>query len=689
MLQTIPISTLKGVGPSRQKLFEKIGIKTIEDLLYFFPRRYEDRRNMLKMKEAQKDQWVSLMGKVLTKRIKRSYHRDKSVFEIELSDDTGRVSCVWFNQHYLEHSFQTGDRIVVYGKLETFGQRLQIIAPEYEKIEEQNDTLNVGRIVPIYSLTKGITQKILRKLMYQALKEYGDHVVDMMPKDMLERQKLLSLKSSIGGVHFPDSDPQKQMAINRISFDEFFIFQVAVMLRRIFLKQKKGFQHFIEHPFQERFLKSLPFVLTEAQNKVLKEIFIDMKEPKPMLRLLQGDVGSGKTILAFFGCMAAVVSGYQAVFMAPTEILARQQYESFKNLFSQKMFGDVRVAFLSSHLKRQEKVNLLKQIRLSEIDVVFGTHALLQEDVEFNCLSFVAIDEQHKFGVKQRALLTTKKTPPDVLVMTATPIPRSLCLTLYGDLDLSFIDEKPKNRGDIKTYYVALKDAKGVYQQVASWIKKGTQAYVVYPVIEESETVDLKSAVEMYQRFKENEFKDFRLGLIHGRLPKEEVEETMKLFKEQKIDILLTTTILEVGIDVPTANVMIIEHAERFGLAQLHQLRGRVGRSEKNAVCVLVADPHTQEGEKRIKALIKTQDGFEIAKQDLAIRGPGQYFGRYQHGLNELGMGDPLVQQEMLHRAREEAEKLTSVDPTLKKHVLIKNILKRHYPEYLERLHAG
>jgi ATP-dependent DNA helicase RecG len=414
-----------------------------------------------------------------------------------------------------------------------------------------------------------------------------------------------------------------------------------------------------------------------------------MQKPSPMLRLLQGDVGSGKTVPAFFGCLAAVTNGYQAAIMAPTEILAEQHYATFMHFFNDGPFGDVRAGLLTSALKKKERVALLARIKAGEVDVIIGTHSLLEEGVEFKALSFAAVDEQHKFGVDQRAVLTAKGEPPDVLVMTATPIPRTLCLTLYGDLDVSTLDEKPKGRGQIRTYHFTGEKAVGVYARVAEWVSKGTQAYIVYPVIEESEKEDLKAATVMYERFIKEEFKSLRVGLIHGRLDRSETREIMERFKRHELDILVTTTVLEVGIDVPNANVMVIEHAERFGLAQLHQLRGRIGRSEKNAVCVLLGDPMTEEGKKRIDAIVGTTDGFKIAQHDLEIRGPGQYFGRHQHGLNELRVVNPLTQLEVLEAARREASQLVTADPALNSHLLVRETILRRYPEYLDRVLAG
>ncbi len=688
-LNTTSIQYLKGVGPARKKLFENLGILTVEDLLYLFPRRYDDRRKLASISELKPGAWHTLVGEVFAKAGRRSFWNKKHVLEVVLADENARVYCVWFNQSYLENYFHIGDKVVVHGRVEVFNNKIQIVNPEYEIITDADEELNMARIVPIYPLTKGITQRYLRKVMALALDEYAQKMVDVLPADVLKRQVLRPITESIRDIHFPPDEKAQQEANRRISFDEFFMFQIAVMLRRRCLKACSGVKHFIPEEFHERFARSFPYEFTLSQQKALNEVAVDMCQQKPMLRLLQGDVGSGKTVVAFFGCLAALTNGHQAAFMAPTEILAEQQYNAFIRFFAEGPFGEVRVCLLKSGLKKKDKEALYQRIKSGDVDVVIGTHALLEEGVEFKKLSFVAIDEQHKFGVKQRALLSAKGENPDVLVMTATPIPRSLCLTLYGDLDVSIIDEKPKGRGTIKTYHMTGEQAEGVYKRVAEWVHKGTQAYIVYPIIEESEKADLKAAVDMFEHFKKNELKDLSVGLIHGRLPKGEAESVMEKFKQREIDVLVTTTVLEVGIDVANANVMVIEHAERFGLAQLHQLRGRIGRSEKNAVCVLLGDPETEDGKKRIDALLKTTDGFKIAQQDLEIRGPGQYFGRHQHGLNELRVVDPLTQIEVLEAARKEAVSLVGSDPVLKGYGMIKDTLQQRYPEYLQRIQAG
>ncbi|MBF0594414.1 MAG: ATP-dependent DNA helicase RecG [Candidatus Omnitrophica bacterium] len=688
-LDETSIQFLKGVGPSRKKLFANLGVNTIEDLLYLFPRRYEDRRKITPIGELKVGEWQVTMGDVAAKGGRRTFFNKKHVFEVILTDGKSRVFCTWFNQPYLENYFHPGARVVVYGRVEIFNKKIQIISPEYEIINAADEGLSTARIVPVYPLTKGISQRYLRKVMALALEQHAGELVDVVPGDVRQRQHLRPVSESIKQIHFPDDEHQQEDADRRLCFDEFFLFQVSVILRRLTFLKKKGFAHFLPKEFHERFRRAFHFELTEAQVKAIGQISTDMERDTPMLRLLQGDVGSGKTVVSFFGCLAAVTNGHQAAIMCPTEILAEQHFKTFTGYFASGPFGEVRTALLSSALKKKEKEVLYARIKNGEVDVVIGTHALLEEGVEFRNLSFVAVDEQHKFGVKQRALLSSKGDNPDVLVMTATPIPRTLCLTLYGDLDVSVIDEKPKGRGEIKTYHFTGEQAEGVYKRVAEWVSKGTQAYIVYPVIEENEKADLKAAVEMYERFKKGDFYALRVGLVHGRLPSGEVRDVMDRFKRHEIDILVTTTVLEVGIDVPNANVMVIENAERFGLAQLHQLRGRIGRSEKSAVCIVLGDPQTEAGKMRLEAIIKNTNGFKIAEEDLEIRGPGQYFGRHQHGLNELRMVNPLTQIDVLEAARQEAVDLVKADPALKSHVLIRETIRKRYPEYLKRVLAG
>lgn len=689
-LSELPIQFVKGVGPAKAKLLSQLNIHTVEDLLYLFPRRYEDRSSFTSISRLQAGQVHSVRGNVLAVG-KRNFYSKAKTFEIAIGDETGKVFCAWFNQPYLDRYFKVGQEIVCYGKVDVFKGRLQLVMPDFELITDEDRSLNIGRIVPVYPLTKGITQRYLRRIIDLCLNEYAKDIKDILPEDIRRRQKLSPLSELIRHLHYPATRTDQDAAMNRIAFEEFFLFQVSVILRRlsVVLKESRSFE--ISDEFKSLFLKSLPFELTKAQLDVIEETAGDLKQQKPMLRLLQGDVGCGKTIVAFFAAIAAFQNGFQSAMMAPTEILAQQHAANFNKIFSQGHFSKLKVAVLISSLPQKEKKEILSKLAKGEIDLIIGTHSLIEDDVRFKDLGMVIIDEQHKFGVSQRCALSAKGQNPHVLVMTATPIPRTLCLTLYGDLDISIIDELPKNRGKISTYHFRMEKAPGVYEKVRQWVKSGTQAYIVYPMIDESETLDLKTAKTSFEHFKMHEFSGLRVELIHGQLKRDDVQRIMERFKAHAIDILVSTTILEVGIDVPNANVMVIEHADRFGLSQLHQMRGRIGRSDKDAVCILLGDPSTEEGKARIETIVSTIDGFKIAQKDLEIRGPGHYFGRFQHGANELKITDPVGQLNVLESAREEAIKLTAKDAQLRSPATsgLKRSIKRRFPEYLDLILAG
>lgn len=714
-LQDISIQFVKGVGPARKKLFANLGVESIEDLLYLFPRRYEDRRNITPIAQTQLGESQTITGTVRQYAARKSWHTKKHVTEVILDDGTGRMFCVWFNQPYLQSYFKEGKKVVCHGKVDEYKNRLQMVSPEYEVIDsEEDEHLSLKRIVPVYPLTRGMTQRYLRKVMKNCLDKFTAQLEDQLPVLLRNKLKLANIKRSIQNIHFPEDPGHQEEALKRISFEEFYFFQISVILRRLSLTRKTGIVHTITDAFSLRYLDAFPFELTKAQKKVIREVKTDMQKKTPMLRLLQGDVGSGKTIVALFGCLAAVENGFQSALMAPTEILARQHHENITRFLRDSPFNGIRTALLVSGLSKAERGKILDDITAGDVDFVIGTHALITEDVVFKNLSFVVIDEQHKFGVRQRALLTEKGNNPDVLIMTATPIPRTLCITLYGDLDISIIDEIPPGRGKVMTKLYSHEDASVVYEMMRQKVNEGRQAYVVYPIIEESETdkddqenpdenklfelpsdengqTHLKAAQKMYKHFKTVLFKDKRVGLVHGQMKQEESEKVMTDFKAQKIDILVATTVLEVGVDVPNANVMVIEHAERFGLAQLHQMRGRIGRGKHDASCLLVSDPKTSDGIKRLEAVCSTTDGFKIAQVDLEIRGPGKFFGRHQHGLNELKVANPATQLDILELARKEALALTADDPALQKaeNQAIKKIITKRYPTYLAMVNAG
>ncbi|MBF0484440.1 MAG: ATP-dependent DNA helicase RecG [Candidatus Omnitrophica bacterium] len=691
-LSKISIQFIKGVGPARMKLFANLGIESVEDLLYFFPRRYEDRRNLCPIAQVKIGEFQTVCGIVESCIERRSFYNRKSVTEAVLDDGGGKVCCVWFNQPYLKSYFKKGTKVVCYGRADVYKNRIQMVAPEYEVIDpEEEQGPAFKSIVPIYSLTKGMGQRYIRNTVRICIDKYHEELVDELPVTLRNKYHLANIKRCITEIHFPQTFEEQEEALRRVSFEEFYFFQISVILRRLSIKSKSGIKQQISDSMALEFINNFPFLLTIAQKKAMRDIRIDMAGDHPMLRLVQGDVGSGKTLVALFGCYTAFKNGYQSCVMAPTEILARQHYDNILKLTDTGALKGLRVALLVNGLKKKERDDIYAKIADGQVDLVIGTHALICEELNFKNLSLVVIDEQHKFGVRQRALLSEKGKNPHVLIMTATPIPRTLCITLYGDLDLSIIDEMPPGRGKIHTVHKSHEEEQAVYEKVKSLLAKGTQAYFVYPIIEDSETVDLKAAEEKYQEFKNKVFKEWNVGLIHGKMKQADVEQTMIDFKSGKIHVLVATTVLEVGIDVPNANVMVIEHAERFGLAQLHQLRGRIGRGKQDALCVLVSDPTTPDGQKRLHAILSTTNGFKIAEEDLLIRGPGHFFGRHQHGLNELKVVNPLSQMDVLELARKEAFELTNQDPVLAKaeNHRTKEIIKKRYPNYLLMVAAG
>ncbi|MEE8317773.1 MAG: ATP-dependent DNA helicase RecG, partial [Candidatus Omnitrophota bacterium] len=543
---------------------------------------------------------------------------------------------------------------------------------------QKEDSVHMGRIVPIYPLTENLNQRWFRNVLKFTVDNYIDGILDSLPYDMKRRNNLMALKEAVRNIHFPVSEIVLEKARYRLIFDEFLLLQTGIALKRARIKiDLDGYSHDIEGPLIDRFKKMLPFEFTGSQSRVIREIENDMKSPMPMNRLLQGDVGSGKTIVALYALILAVQNRYQGALMVPTEILAEQHYRNIKALLKDL---DVKVVLLSGDLRPDERNRRRHMIETGEADIVIGTHALIQGAVRFKRLALAVIDEQHKFGVMQRAFLKSKSTNPDILVMTATPIPRTLALTVYGDLDVSIIDEVPPGRGDIKTLYFEEGNRKKAYMLAADEVKDGRQAYVVYPIIEDSERSDLRAATKMHKELSAL-FPDLKVGLLHGRMSSADKEKVMRDFKDGNIDILVSTIVIEVGVDIPNDSVMIVEHAERFGLSQLHQLRGRVGRGKYLSYCVLVADPKSDEAKNRIEAMLRTQDGFKIAEEDLEIRGPGEFFGTRQHGLPELKIGNIVRDSDILEIAKAEAFSLIKKDRFLERreNSYIREKLKRKF----------
>jgi ATP-dependent DNA helicase RecG len=697
MVKTLDTSIryLKGIGPKKASSFSEVGINSIEDLLYFFPRRYEDRTKFTSISSLKEGDNQTIKATVIARGEKRSWKKRRfNILEVVVGDNTGKIFCVWFNQGYLKEYFKIDATLILFGKIERYAGRLQMNSPEFEIVSQAADeSLNIGRIVPIYSLPQGLTQRNLRQIIKNALDQYLPQINDTLPYDIRSRNNLLNLAKSLINIHFPDNPDMQKQAYERLAFEEFFLFQLPLVLRKIKRKEKRGIAHKLDGKLADSFISSLPFELTSSQERVLQEIKLDMAKPQAMQRLLQGDVGSGKTVVATVAGMIAIQGGYQVAFMVPTEILATQHYNKISSEFVVRSseLKQVKVGLLTSSANKKEKERINKDIEHGKIDLIIGTHALLEEGVRFKNLGLVVIDEQHKFGVGQRALLPQKGANPDVLIMTATPIPRTLAITLYGDLDISIIKELPPGRLPVKTLYIKEDEKPKAFTIAKHEIRQGRQVYIIYPVIEESYSLDIAGAKKMYGELKSGEFKEFNLGLIHGRLKQKEQDEIMQKFKNNEINILISTTVLEVGIDIPNATCMIIEHAERFGLSQLHQLRGRVGRGAHESFCILVSDVTTLDGQKRIEAMVRFSDGFRIAEQDLKIRGPGEFFGSRQHGLTELKIGNPLTQMQLLKRAREEAIKLLNIDIRLefRQHVVLKEKLLQRFPEYEKLMLVG
>ncbi|MFH1061818.1 MAG: ATP-dependent DNA helicase RecG [Candidatus Omnitrophota bacterium] len=644
---------VKGVGPQRIKSLAKLNIHTVKDLLFYFPRRYEDRSHFKPINKVIIGQLETVRGHVLTFNTRR-IKGNRTIFTLALGDDTGVIYAVWFNQPYMKNIFAVDDDVILYGKVDRFG-KIQINSPEYEilKSDEDQDTVHTGRIVPIYPLKMDIGQRYLRKVLKYSIDHYADNVLEFMPQDILNRNSLLGIRQALINIHFPESFELLEQAKQRLIFDEFFLLQVALGLKRKALKEtKKGIKFKLKADLLEKFRKSLPFELTNSQKKVIMEIEADMRQAQPMNRLLQGDVGSGKTIVSIWALVICVQSNYQAALMVPTEILATQHFNTLDKILTPL---GIKVTVLTSGLKKKEKEKIIQDIAEHKFNVIIGTHSLIQDDIQFKKLGLIIVDEQHKFGVMQRVKLHKKGIMPDMLVMSATPIPRTLAITVYGDLDVSTIRELPPGRTPVETYWISEKKRHDFYIFLKRKISEKNQVYVVYPLVEKSKSMDLKAATKMYEHFRDDIFVENRVGLLHGRMKDQEKKEVMELFKQGKLDILVATTVIEVGIDVPNASIILIEHAERFGLSQLHQLRGRVGRGTKQAYCVLLSEAKSEDAVKRLSAMTKTTDGFKIAEYDLLIRGPGEFFGTKQHGMPELKLANIITDTEQLRLARKEA----------------------------------
>ncbi len=692
-----PVQFLKGVGPTRAEALNSVEIETVEDLLYYVPRRYLDRSTITPIKELSLNSQATVIGQVEAYGMKYSKRWGrKNRYQVIIRDKTGFLTLIWFEGiRYIKNKFNEGDIVIASGEVRFF-DGLQIPHPEFELISRKGEDLtHTGRVIPLYPSTAqlkkvNLDSRGIRKILKLLLDKTNFIIEENLPEEVLSSLNLLPLTQALRNIHFPDSLDLADKARERLAFDELFFLELLLALRKSKVKKvEDGIPFNPPGRLVRQLLKILSFELTTAQKKVLREITNDMTSKKRMNRLLQGDVGSGKTVVALFAILIAVESGYQTALMAPTEILAEQHFLTIHNLLETL---EIEIVLLTSSVTGKEKLRILKRIESGQAKVVVGTHSLIEEKVKFKSLGFVVIDEQHRFGVLQRAKLKRKGKSPDLLVMTATPIPRTLALTLYGDLDVSTLDQLPPGRKEIKTSITDESSQDKLYKFLDEEVEKGNQAYIVYPLVEESEVIDLKAATQGYEYLQKEVFLHRRIALLHGRIKSTKREIIMKNFREKKYDILVCTTVIEVGLDVPDATVMIIEHPERFGLSQLHQLRGRIGRSEKQSFCFLkVSAPLSFDAKKRLSALCSTNDGFRIAEWDLKLRGPGEFLGTRQHGLPKFKIADLTRDLKLLYQARDKAFDIVEKDPELKRkeNSCLKRIFLLKYKDKERLLEAG
>jgi ATP-dependent DNA helicase RecG len=662
-----PVTTLRGVGPRQASRLENLGVRTIRDLLYLFPRRYDDYSQLKPINRLEYDEEVTIIAKVWDAGA-RSTRGGGKLFKAILSDSTGSVEATWFNQPYLANRIKAGQQIVISGKVDEYMGRLCFNSPEWELLEKE--LLHTARIVPVYPLTKGISTKWLRRLVKHSVDYWSKRMPDHLPASVRKQAGLVNLETAIVQTHFPESKRMLEKARHRLAFDEIFVLQIGLLQRRHEWRSEPGKPLAVDESFLHDFTNALPYELTPAQDRALQQIVADLRTDQPMNRLLQGDVGSGKTVVAAAAMAATVAAGAQAALMAPTAVLAEQHYQTISRLMAHAPGRQPTVRLLTGNVTGQEREEIYAGLADGSVDVVVGTHALIQEGVEFKDLAFAVVDEQHRFGVRQRGALRQKgyselrATRPHLLVMTATPIPRSLELTVWGHLDVSIIDEMPPGRTPVTTRLILPIERERAYGFVRSQVERGRQAFIICPLVEESDKVEAKAAVDEYKRLQKRIFPDLELGLLHGRLKGDEKEATMARFARGEIDILVATSVVEVGIDVPNATVMLIEGADRFGLAQLHQFRGRVGRGEHDSYCLLVSESSSEEAQERLRAVEATNDGFELAQTDLEMRGPGEFLGTRQSGFPDLKLAS-VTNLKLIEAAREAAQRFFETDPEL------------------------
>lgn len=673
------IQTIKGIGAVKAKYFKALGINNIEDILTYYPKRYEDRTVIKPISQLTIENLETIIG-TITNVQETMPRRGLSILKVLVKDSSGVIELDWFNQKFLKSKMSIGSKIIATGKIRASYYRLSMNNPEFEILDQVAKDFVPNAILPVYFANERITQKILRNTMQEILKGIKE-VPENLPVEVIKKFSLVDKITSLQEIHFPKNKESLLIARHRLVFEELFLIQCfLVYVKKINSTRHKGIKHLLDSKLSQAVYKMLPFSLTKDQKKAWCEIKADMERDIPMQRLLQGDVGSGKTIIAILSLVKTVENGYQGAFMVPTEILAMQHYQVLIGLLSQHK---IKVGMLVGSLKKNEKEAIVLALANGNIDIIVGTHALIQENIQFNNLGLVVTDEQHRFGVRQRALLQEKGISPDILVMTATPIPRTMTLTVYGDLDVSLIKELPPGRKPIKSFLRTPDKRSLIYQFVLREIEKGRQAYIVCPLIESSEKIDTVSVTDIFDELSSNIFKEVKCALLHGKLSKDEKDTVMKEFYCGNIKVLVSTTVIEVGVNVPNASVMVIEGAERFGLSQLHQLRGRIGRGEYQSYCILISHSNSKDTFERLSLMESVSDGFILAEEDLKLRGPGQFFGMRQHGLNDLKIADIFLDTDTLLQARLAAAEVINDTLLFNK---FEPILKSHYKEYWENI---
>ncbi len=655
------IKYVKGVGPNRATLLNRLGIYTLEDLITYYPRTHEDRSIPKKIIDLLHGEEALIEAMPVSRMSEIRIRRNFTMYKLIVRDDTGTCQITWYNQSYLKNMFKVGEKYKFFGKVNKKFNKTDMISPVFDG---DGISKNTGKIIPIYPTTYNLPQNTLRKIIENGLSEIDEKLEETLPEYLLTKYKLCDLNTAIKQIHFPDSFEKFNIARKRLVFEELLSMQLALLSLKSQYEVENDGIAFDKNVKMSELIDKLPFRLTKAQLRVLEEIDNDLESSKPMNRLLQGDVGSGKTVVAEIAAYKAVKSGYQAAIMAPTAILATQHLESFTALLDDT---GIKCELLISGISKKKKEDILERLRNGEIDILIGTHALLEENVVFKNLGLVVTDEQHRFGVRQRSTIVKKGDNPNVLVMTATPIPRTLALILYGDLDISIIDELPPNRKKIDTFPVTKDMDDRVNNFIKEQIDSGRQAYIVCPLVEDSEEIDARSVLELAEKYKNVVFKDYKVEYLHGKMKPKEKDEIMERFKNREIDILISTTVIEVGVNVPNANIMVIENAERFGLAQLHQLRGRVGRGEYKSYCILKYQGNSDVIRKRMNVMKATNDGFIISEKDLELRGTGEFFGTKQHGLPEFKIANLFEDMQVLKLVQSIAIEIINKDPKLEK----------------------